>query len=67
MRDVTVFQKKHQVGEGTYGYVSFFALIYMLKKKRLLLFDFVCFTHNLLFLKQKRAQPTYKNTLTIMI
>ena len=24
MRDVTVFQKKHQVGEGTYGYVSLF-------------------------------------------
>ena len=22
MRDVTAFQKKHQVGEGTYGYVS---------------------------------------------
>ena len=24
MRDVTAFQKKHQVGEGTYGYVSTF-------------------------------------------
>jgi len=22
MRDVTAFQKRHQVGEGTYGYVS---------------------------------------------
>ena len=46
MRDVTVFQKKHQVGEGTYGYVSLFCInLYMLKKKRqiLICFMYACF------------------------
>jgi hypothetical protein len=33
MRDVTAFQKKHQVGEGTYGYVRSFVTSHLLFKR----------------------------------
>ena len=38
MRDVTVFQKKHQVGEGTYGYVSLLCIILCLIRETPYLF-----------------------------